>query len=159
MTNNKHKFQIYPHESHLHWAKIWCILHDQQIQCAKIFEHICLKIVGEGKKWYFWVLFWKIWRIQIITYPQTLIQPTYGEFCFNNKVSLHKFSWKYRPKKYLDKKSTFRYFLGNLAHRNKIYPQNPIEPKYGALYLNNKVTVHGLVLLVQLSWKVGYPYI
>ena len=33
----------------------------------------------------------------------------------------------------------------------QIYPQIPIEPKYGAFYLNNKARVHGLVLLVQLS--------
>ena len=33
----------------------------------------------------------------------------------------------------------------------EIQPQISIEPKYGALYLNNKVRVHGLVLLVQLS--------
>ena len=33
----------------------------------------------------------------------------------------------------------------------KIYPQTSIELKYGSFYLNNKVTVHGLVLLVQLS--------
>ena len=31
------------------------------------------------------------------------------------------------------------------------YPQTSIEPKYGAFYLNDKVRVHGLVLLVQLS--------
>ena len=36
------------------------------------------------------------------------------------------------------------------SHIN-IYPQTPIEPKYGAFYLNNEVRVHGLVLLVQLS--------
>ena len=35
--------------------------------------------------------------------------------------------------------------------------QNSIEPKYGAFYLNNKVKVHGLVLLVQLSWTVASP--
>ena len=33
----------------------------------------------------------------------------------------------------------------------KIYPQTPIEIKYGAFYLKNKVRVHGLVLLGQLS--------
>ena len=42
-------------------------------------------------------------------------------------------------------------FLENPAHKNPIYTQIHIEPKYGAFYLNNKVRVHGLVLLVELS--------
>ena len=33
----------------------------------------------------------------------------------------------------------------------QMYPQTSIEPKYGAFYLNNKVRVQGIVLLVQLS--------
>ena len=33
----------------------------------------------------------------------------------------------------------------------KIFRQTYIEQKYGAFYLNNKVGVHELVLLVQLS--------
>ena len=33
----------------------------------------------------------------------------------------------------------------------QMYPQNSIEPKYGEFYLKNKVSAHGLVLLVQLS--------
>jgi hypothetical protein len=33
----------------------------------------------------------------------------------------------------------------------KSYPQTYIEPKNGAFYLKNEVSVHGLVLLVQLS--------
>ena len=33
----------------------------------------------------------------------------------------------------------------------QIYPQTYIEPKCGAFYLKNEVSVHGLVLLVQLS--------
>ena len=33
----------------------------------------------------------------------------------------------------------------------QIYFQGPIEPKYGAFYLNNQVQFQGLVLLVQLS--------
>ena len=33
----------------------------------------------------------------------------------------------------------------------QIYPQTSIEPKYGEFYLKNKVSAHGLVLLVQLS--------
>ena len=34
----------------------------------------------------------------------------------------------------------------------------PTEPKYSAFYFNNKVTVHGLVLLVEQSWRVASPY-
>ena len=33
----------------------------------------------------------------------------------------------------------------------QIYPQISIEPKYHAFYFNNEVTVHGLVLLVQMN--------
>ena len=33
----------------------------------------------------------------------------------------------------------------------QIYPQASIEPRYGAFYLTNKVSVHELGLLVQLS--------
>ena len=33
----------------------------------------------------------------------------------------------------------------------QMYPQTSIEPKYGEFYLKNQVSVHGLVLLVQLS--------
>ena len=33
----------------------------------------------------------------------------------------------------------------------QIYPQTYIEPKYGAFYLKNEVSAHGLVLVVQLS--------
>ena len=33
----------------------------------------------------------------------------------------------------------------------QIYPQTFIKPKYDAIYLKNKVSAHGLVLLVQLS--------
>ena len=40
-----------------------------------------------------------------------------------------------------------------------MYPQTYIEPKYGAFYLKNKVSAHGLVLLVQLSCRVAPPYI
>ena len=46
------------------------------------------------------------------------------------------------------KKSTF----WNIQHLQiQISPQAYIEPKYGAFYLKNKVSAHGLVLLVQLS--------
>ena len=40
----------------------------------------------------------------------------------------------------------------------QMYPQTAIEPKYGEFYLKNKVSAHGLVLLVQLSWRVAPPY-
>ena len=33
----------------------------------------------------------------------------------------------------------------------QIYPQTPFELKHGTIYLNNEVSVHGLVLLVPLS--------
>ena len=39
----------------------------------------------------------------------------------------------------------------------QIYPQTSIDPKDGALYLKNKVSTHGLVLLVQLSQRVAPP--
>ena len=40
----------------------------------------------------------------------------------------------------------------------KIYPHTSIEPKFGAFYLKNEVSAHGLYLLVQLSWRVAPPY-
>ena len=46
-------------------------------------------------------------------------------------------------------------FLTNWRIQIQIYPQTPTEPKYGAFYFNNKVSAHGLVLLVQLSWRVA----
>ena len=45
----------------------------------------------------------------------------------------------------------------------QINPQTSIEPKQGAFYLKNKVSVHGLVLLVQVkqepgwTWYIGHP--
>ena len=39
----------------------------------------------------------------------------------------------------------------------QIYPQNSIEPKYGAFYLKNKVSVPLQSLLVQLSLRVTPP--
>ena len=39
----------------------------------------------------------------------------------------------------------------------EVYPKTSIEPKYGTFYLNNEVKVHGIVLLVQLSWRVTSP--
>ena len=40
----------------------------------------------------------------------------------------------------------------------QIYPRTSIEPRYGAFYLTNKVSAHGLGLLVQLSWRVAPPW-
>ena len=39
----------------------------------------------------------------------------------------------------------------------QMYPQTSIEPKYGEFYLKNKVSAHGLVLLVQLNQRVAPP--
>ena len=39
----------------------------------------------------------------------------------------------------------------------QIYSQTSIERNYGEFYLKNKVSAHGLVLLVQLSWRVASP--
>ena len=50
------------------------------------------------------------------------------------------------------KKQVYISTSGEIWHLQiKIYPQTTIEPKYGALYLTNKVRAHGLGLLVQLS--------
>ena len=35
--------------------------------------------------------------------------------------------------------------------QTQMYPQNSFEPKYGAFYLKNKLSAHGLVLQFQLS--------
>ena len=53
---------------------------------------------------------------------------------------------------YFGKKQELRGTFGEIWHiQIQIYPQTSIEPKYGAFYLKNKVSAHGLVLLVQLS--------
>ena len=41
----------------------------------------------------------------------------------------------------------------------QVYHQTSFDPKYGAFYLNNEVSVHGLVLLDQLSWRVASSYL
>ena len=56
---------------------------------------------------------------------------------------------------FVPKKSTSRNFLENPAIQIQIYPETPIEPKYGALYLNNADSVNGLVLLVKLCLRVA----
>ena len=47
--------------------------------------------------------------------------------------------------------------MENLAHTYPNIPSNLIGPKYGAVVLKNKASAHGLVLLVQLSRRVGLP--
>ena len=50
------------------------------------------------------------------------------------------------------KKKVLRGTFWKIRHiQIKIYPKTYIEPKYGAVYLKNKVSAHVLVLLVQLS--------
>ena len=75
--------------------------------------------------------FGEILHIQIQIHPQTLIEPKYGIFCLNNKVSVHR----------LSKKCAYK----NMRRQIKIFPQTSNEPEYGAFYWNNKVSVHGLV--------------
>ena len=41
----------------------------------------------------------------------------------------------------------------------QICPQTSIEPKYGAFYMKDEVSAHGLVLLVQMRWRVAPPWV
>ena len=53
---------------------------------------------------------------------------------------------------YFDKKQGLRGNFGAIwCIQTKMYPQNTFKPKYGAFYLKNKFSAHGLVLLFQLS--------
>ena len=53
---------------------------------------------------------------------------------------------------YIGKKQVLRGTFGEIWRiQIQIYHQTTIEPKDGAFYLKDKVSVHGLVLLVQLS--------
>ena len=53
---------------------------------------------------------------------------------------------------YFDKKQVLRGTFGEIWRiQIQIYHQTTIEPKDGAFYLKDEVSVHGLVLLVQLS--------
>ena len=54
-------------------------------------------------------------------------------------------------KKYYDVKILRGTFWEIRRIQIQIYPQTSIEPKYGAFYLKDEVSAHGLVLLVQLS--------
>jgi hypothetical protein len=53
---------------------------------------------------------------------------------------------------YFGKKQVLRGTLGAIwCIQTKMYPQNSFEPKYGAFYLKNKLSAHGLVLKFQPS--------
>ena len=60
-------------------------------------------------------------------------------------------------KKYCGQKATQRYIWKIRRIQIQIYPLTSIDPKYSVFYLTNKVMVHGLVLLVQLTWEVASP--
>ena len=74
-----------------------------------------------------------------------------------------KIYWREAPKSMLS-----NYFCPKIVLRSTFwkirriqlqkYPQTHSEPKYGAYYMNNKVRVHGLVLLVQLNWRAASPF-
>ena len=60
---------------------------------------------------------------------------------------------------YFGKKQVLRDAFGEIWRiQNQIYPQTSIEPRYGAFSLTNKVSAHGLELLVQLSLRVAPPW-
>ena len=61
---------------------------------------------------------------------------------------------------YFGKKQVLRGTFGEIWRiQIQIYPQNYVEPKYGAFNLKNEVSAHGLGLVVQLSWRVAPPYL
>ena len=56
------------------------------------------------------------------------------------------------PSNYFGKKQVLRgTFWAIWRIQTEIYPLNSFEPKYGAFYLKNKLSAHGLVLQFQLS--------
>ena len=60
---------------------------------------------------------------------------------------------------YFGKKQVVRGTFGaSWRIQNQVYPQTSFEPKYGAFYLKNKISAHGLVLLFRMSWRVAPPY-
>ena len=123
--------------------------------CIDLFEHIGLKsnkaIKNKNLKAFFGSLahtnqniplnlYWaKIWCI--------LLQ----------QQSVHQCCWKYRPKTYSSKKRTLRYFSEKQAHTYENIPSNVYWAKLWCILLENKVNMHGLVLLVQLSWREASP--
>ena len=53
---------------------------------------------------------------------------------------------------YFGKKKVLRGTFGEIWRiQIQMYPQTSFEPKYGAFNLKNKVSAHGLGLIVQLS--------
>ena len=53
---------------------------------------------------------------------------------------------------YFGKKPVLRGTFGEIRRiQIQIYPQNYVEPKYGEFNLKNKVSAHGLGLVVKLS--------
>ena len=59
----------------------------------------------------------------------------------------------------LVKKHVLRDAFGEIRHiQIQMYPQNSVEPKYGEFnWKKNKVSAHGLGLVVQLNWRVTPP--
>ena len=58
----------------------------------------------------------------------------------------------------LVKKQLLRDTLGDIWRiQIQMYPQTSYEPKYGAFTMKNKVSAHGLGLVVQLSFRVAPP--
>ena len=53
--------------------------------------------------------------------------------------------------KNLDQKELIGSFWEIWRIQIQIFPQTSIKPKYGAFYLNNKVSVHGYILVVRLQ--------
>ena len=102
-------------------------------------------------------LFWKSSAYKSkYTLTPLLIQHMVHYLSFLNQASLPGFVWAYNSAQLPGqrKKSTLRYFLEILVHTKQNIPfiWTPIGPKYGVSCLNNEVSVHGLVLLIQLSW-------
>ena len=101
-----------------------------------------------------------------ITFPNSYHKCIFDKVClsFWRKMVFRCFGCFYQQKrlqnrvfwirKYQDilKKKILRGTFWKIWHiQIQIYPQTYIESKYGAFYLKNEVSAHGLVLLVQLS--------
>ena len=91
--------------------------------------------------------------------PQSPNPPILQHFIAIMKTGSELSVWYYGFEKYLGKK---QYFLVNLPHTNKIYPQTSVVLKYDAIYSNNKVRVQTskltpCLLLVHLSSRVASP--
>ena len=78
-------------------------------------------------------------------------------FTFLQQQVLHAFR-VFCNKKHTEAKKVLRSTFWKIGRIHiQIYPQNSIEPTYGAFNLNNEVRVHGLILLLQLSCRVASP--